>query len=133
MACLVDDPISIYSFKKKFDVIIALFDVLSYQITNDDVLAFLSNMYTHVSGNGLLIFDCWHGPRVLQDKPHPRLSTYRQDSLIIQRSKKSTLHLSSNTVCVSHTLHIKKSAKLVDTFTENHTMRYFFIRSLISS
>ena len=119
-----------FRFNKKFHVVTALFDVLSYQLSNDDITVFLSNINDHLVNGGLLLFDCWYGPRVLQNKLHPRYMAYRQNKLTIHRYKESVFSINSNTVTIEHTLFIEKNTKLVEKIVERHAMRYFFYPEL---
>jgi SAM-dependent methyltransferase len=43
---------------RQFDAVVALFHVISYQISNDDVLAAFTTAKAHLRTNGLFIFDC---------------------------------------------------------------------------
>ena len=61
-----------YQSKKRYDVVLSLFHVMSYQVTDDDLLAALSTAKQHLVPNGILIFDCWYGPAVLADRPSIR-------------------------------------------------------------
>ena len=53
----------------KFDSVISLFHVASYQTSNFDILSMFETASTHLKSNGIFIFDCWYGPAVLSNPP----------------------------------------------------------------
>ncbi|MDL2264536.1 class I SAM-dependent methyltransferase, partial [Synergistaceae bacterium OttesenSCG-928-I11] len=52
-----------------YDVVVALFHVLSYQNSNKDVLKMLATIKEHLSPKGIALFDFWYGPAVLTQRP----------------------------------------------------------------
>ena len=46
--------------KKKFDIISALFHILSYHTSEKEINKFFSKSYSHLNKNGILIFDFWY-------------------------------------------------------------------------
>ncbi|MGA2463631.1 MAG: class I SAM-dependent methyltransferase [Thermodesulfobacteriota bacterium] len=54
---------------KRFDAVIALFHVISYQTTNEDVTAAFETARQHLNSGGIFIFDIWYGPAVLTERP----------------------------------------------------------------
>ncbi|HPO61388.1 MAG TPA: class I SAM-dependent methyltransferase, partial [Exilispira sp.] len=71
--------------KKKFDVVISLFHILSYQQTNDDVIAFFETVKKHLKPEGIFICDCWYGPGVLNDPPVIRIKEFETNYKSILR------------------------------------------------
>ena len=51
--------------KKKFDIISALFHILSYHTSEKEINKFFSKSYSHLNKNGILIFDFWYEDGVL--------------------------------------------------------------------
>ena len=54
---------------KRFDTVIALFHVISYQTTNEDVTAAFETARQHLNSGGIFIFDISYGPAVLTERP----------------------------------------------------------------
>src|SRR5690606_31057171 len=54
-----------YRSGRTYDVVVSLFHVMSYQVSNDDIRAAMATAAAHLSPGGLFIFDCWYGPGVL--------------------------------------------------------------------
>lgn len=60
------------SMKQKYDAVISMFAVMSYQITNSAIAAVCQLAKKSLNPGGLFLFDCWHGPAVLADRPVSR-------------------------------------------------------------
>jgi SAM-dependent methyltransferase len=58
-----------------FDAVFAMFAVISYQPTNDDLIAAFRTARRHLEQDGLFIFDTWYGPSVLTIRPAEREKT----------------------------------------------------------
>jgi SAM-dependent methyltransferase len=111
----------------KFDAVIALFHVLSYQLTNDDLRAVFANVKAHLAPGGVFIFDCWYGPAVLTDRPAERVKCFEDDVTSVTRIAVPTLHPNLNRVDVQYQLSIKdKRSKAVEELSELHQVRYLF-------
>ena len=61
------------------DVISLLFHAMSYQTSDAMLVGALHNASTHLSPNGVLVFDFWHTDGVLQDPPTTRVRETRID------------------------------------------------------
>jgi SAM-dependent methyltransferase len=113
--------------KRNFDLVAALFHVISYQITNDDILATLNTAREHLKEGGIFIFDCWYGPAVLTEKPSVRMKTIENEHIKVMRFAEPIVHAHDNVVDVNYTMVVKdKSNNTVDEIKETHSMRYLF-------
>jgi SAM-dependent methyltransferase len=54
---------------RQFDAVVALFHVISYQT---DFAVALDTAARHLKTGGLFLFDVWHGPAVLFQRPSAR-------------------------------------------------------------
>ena len=126
-----------YSLRKSFDVVLALFHVMSYQVTDEDLINSISNVAKHTSSGSLFIFDCWYGPAVLVDKPYKRTRTFEDEDLLVERIANPEMHQSKNTVDVNFDISIHdKQSNEKHSFSELHKMRYLFepeMKQLLSS
>jgi SAM-dependent methyltransferase len=115
------------SLDKKFDVVISLFHVMSYQSTNHELIKAFEVAKKHLKENGVFIFDFWYGPSVLTDLPRTRIKRLENSAINVTRIGEPTLHNTKNIVDVNFTLFIqdKKTSEVVN-IKEVHNMRYFF-------
>jgi len=112
---------------KHFDAVIALFHVISYQTTNDDVTAAFKTARQHLNTGGIFIFDIWYGPAVLTDRPAVRIKRMADDQTEVTRLAEPVLHPNENRVDVHYHMFVRtRSAQAVSELQETHAMRYFF-------
>lgn len=118
---------------EQFDVVLSLFDVMSYQTTNDDVRAVFETAACHLYPGGLFIFDCWHAPAVLQDKPKQSTKQYSNDNLMVTKTVNPVIDLEHNIVQIHYNITIeKKPGNELHLFEEDHEMRYFFVEEMLA-
>lgn len=115
---------------RKFDAVVALFHVISYQISNDDLLAAFATAKTHLRENGIFIFDCWYGPGVLTDPPVGRIKTLCGGSNRVTRFAEPVMLVNENAVEVNYRFELKDESGSCSEFLEKHVMRYFFVPEL---
>jgi SAM-dependent methyltransferase len=116
-----------FAFEKKFDVILSLFHVMSYQITNSDLQAVFKTVDKYLNPGGIFLFDCWYGPAVLTDRPTKRIKKGENDKIRVTRTAIPTLMLRDNIVDVNFHIDLYDKVKLTSVeFDELHRMRYFF-------
>jgi len=112
---------------RKFDVVLSLFHVMSYQTNNEDLLAAFETAKAHLVPGGILIFDVWYGPAVLSDPPTVRIKRLEDQSIQVTRIAEPVMEPNKNLVDVNYHIFIKDliSSK-IDEVREVHTMRYLF-------
>ena len=112
---------------KSFDVVLSLFHVMSYQATNEDLLAAFKTAKAHLKPGGIFFFDVWYGPAVLSDPPAVRIKRLEDDHIQVTRLAEPVLHPNENTVDVNYQVFIRdKQTEAVEEIQETHTMRYIF-------
>jgi len=112
---------------KNFDAVIALFHVISYQTTNEDVTAAFETARHHLKPGGIFIFDVWYGPAVLTERPEVRIKRMADDQTEITRLAEPLLHPNENRVDVHYHVFVRDLAtQAVAELKETHAMRYFF-------
>lgn len=113
--------------EKKFDAVISLFHVMSYQNSNDELTKAFKVAQTHLKIGGIFIFDFWYGPAVLTDLPTTRVKRLENDNIKILRIAEPVLHAQKNMVDVNYDVFIEnKKTKEITEKKELHKMRYFF-------
>jgi len=116
---------------KKFDAIISLFHVASYQTSNEDLQQYFETAYKHLNTNGIFIFDFWYGPAVLTDKPTVRIKRIENENYKITRLTEPFFRINENIVDVNFEIIIEdKIYSTKNTINETHKMRYLFMPEL---
>jgi SAM-dependent methyltransferase len=69
----IEGDITELALGRKYDAVISMFAVMSYQVTDTEVTAICKKVKDSLSPGGLFIFDCWHGPAVVAEKPNIRI------------------------------------------------------------
>jgi SAM-dependent methyltransferase len=111
----------------KFDAVLSLFDVISYQTTNEDLRATFATVKAHLRPGGVFIFDCWYGPAVLTDRPAVRVKRVENEEIAITRIAEPVMYPNDNCVDVNYQLLIKHEASsTIEELHECHRMRYLF-------
>ena len=117
-----------YVVDEKFDAVISLFHVLSYQSTNKDVSLVFKNAYNHLESEGLFLFDFWYTPAVYNLKPETRIKSVSNDEINAIRIADPVVIENKNLVDVNYNVFFKnKNDEKYSSFTERHTMRHFSI------
>jgi SAM-dependent methyltransferase len=116
-----------YESSCKYDAVISLFHVMSYQNTNQDILSAFRSARSVLDKGGIFLFDVWYGPGVLTDKPCVRVKEIEDDKNRLIRIARPVLHDKENVVDVNYEVLVidKKSGK-TQVINEVHNMRYFF-------
>ena len=111
----------------QFDVVISLFDVISYQTTNEVLKAAFITAKTHLKSGGLFIFDCWYGPAVLSIKPSVRVKRVENEEIAVIRIAEPVMDPNENCVDINYQLLVKqKKSGIFVEYHERHRMRYMF-------
>ncbi len=128
---LVEGDLRFINLEQKFDVVIALFHVISYQTTNQDVRLAFDNVRNHLKPGGLFIFDFWYGPAVLSEKPEIRVKRLENDRFKVIRIAEPDLLCNENIVTVDYEIFAEdKIQSTTHILHESHRMRYFFLPEL---
>jgi SAM-dependent methyltransferase len=124
--CAVGDVRNI-RVERTFDAVISLFHVVSYQTTNEDVLAMFESAAIHLDTDGIFLFDVWHGPAVVVQKPEVRIKRVEDQTRKLIRLAEPLWEPQANKITVKYTVFAssKVTREWVE-FEEVHPMRYFF-------
>lgn len=116
-----------YNPAERFDAVISLFHVMSYQTGNEDILQAFRAARKALDIGGVFLFDVWYGSGVLSDKPVVRVKEVQDDKYKLIRIARPVMHDRLNTVDVCYeVLIIDKETNETKTINETHNMRYFF-------
>jgi cyclopropane fatty-acyl-phospholipid synthase-like methyltransferase len=110
-----------------YDVVLALFHVMSYQTTDSDIRDSFNAVSAHVKPGGLFIFDFWFGPGVTYVSPQVRIKRVDDSDVALTRIAEPTHHFDMQVVDVQYTLFAQHKADgTINQCAETHSMRYFF-------
>lgn len=127
---LVDDVRSVDA-GTTFDAVISMFAVVSYQLTDDDIIAMFSAVRRHLAPGGVFLFDVWFGPAVLVEQPEPRTKcvvTPEGDTIV--RDARPTLDILGQTVEVSYDVRREAGGEVAESSSESHKVRFLFAREI---
>ena len=117
--------------QSKFDCVISLFHVMSYQIDNESLISVFRTAFNNLKKDGLFLFDFWFAPAVIHQKPMVRTKTLSTKNNTICRIAEPELLLDKNQVNVKYTyLDFDHYTKNFKTMNELHQIRYFSIPEL---
>ena len=111
---------------RTFDAVIAMFAVISYQTSNEDLAAAFRTARRHLEPSGLFVFDCWFGPAVLVQRPTDRYKIVEINGERIIRFAHPTLDIMRHTVQVDYKVLRLKDDRVLDEVDESHVMRFLF-------
>ena len=111
--------------EKKYNAIISLFHVVSYQKSNSELLAFFVNVEKHLEDDGVFVCDFWYAPGVLSQLPESRVKRVGIDNIYATRIAEPELRCADSTVTVNYSIYIEDEVKnTIDVYKESHTLRY---------
>ena len=123
---VINGDIRDFSLERKFDSVISLFHVISYQIKNEDLDSVLNNVGRHLNKGGLFLFDFWYSPAVFNLKPEVRIKRLEDEDYIISRISEPQSISEKNRVDVKFTFYVEnKKDSFIKKFVEVHPMRHF--------
>lgn len=111
---------------KTYDVVLSLFHVMSYQITNKQLKNVFTNAASHLNKNGLFIFDFWYSPAVYANKPLVRVKRVSNEKIEITRIAEPINIANENRVDINYSIYVKNLLnEKIDVIKETHSVRHF--------
>lgn len=112
---------------RRFNAVISLFHVMSYQTSNEDLAAAFATVRDHLAPGGVFVFDCWYGPAVLRQWPTTTEKHLSDQSTDVRRVAEPVVRPASNVVDVNYTVVVTdRNTGVSETLRETHSMRYLF-------
>lgn len=113
---------------RRFDAVLSLFHVISYQTGNADLAAAFTTARAHLNLGGIYVFDCWYGPAVLSDRPRHVEKLVEDDRIRVRRRTRPEMLVNHNCVDVHFAVEIsaRRSGDRREV-SETHRMRYLFL------
>jgi len=115
-----------FNLYRKFDACLCMFAVLNYVTSNEGLLQSLKNIRNHLNDGGLLIFDFWYGPAVLNIKPSVRVKEVESDGMRVLRIVEPEMDVNQHICNAHYHLIAMKGKKILADIKETHKLRYLF-------
>ena len=110
-----------------YDAVSALFHVMSYLTTDEDLSAGFTTAAAHLESGGMFAFDVWYGPAVLAQKPERRERVIENERFRIVRVATPTHEVDEHRVDVRYDIEVTdRATETMERFSETHPMRYLF-------
>ena len=127
LKCKVAD-ITNYKLENKYDAVIAMFHVVSYLTSNQELIDAFTNAHNHLSDRGIFLFDVWYSPAVYKQKALPKIKRMQNEELKITRIAEPVIDYNKNIVDVQFSVIAKDlSSGEINELDESHPMRHFSI------
>jgi SAM-dependent methyltransferase len=110
----------------RFDAAVSMFAVIGYLWDNEGLMSALTSIHSHLTSDGVFIFDCWYGPAVVAHGPQQRFQRFTSpDHEEIIRLVTPDPDGARQIVDVEYETLIIRGEQVVSRSTEKHRMRYF--------
>ncbi len=110
---------------RRFDAVVALFHVVSYQTTIDDLARTFLTAAEHLDPGGLFVFDVWSTPAVLTQRPEIRTRSFLSEDLEVVRTAHPVERTHESVVEVKYSLLVTDRGTGQDReIRETHVMRH---------
>lgn len=124
-SCVTSD-ITQFNLNKEYEVALALFHVISYLNTNEQLISCFKQVSKHLRKNGVFIFDVWFSPAVYHLRPVKRVKNLENEKIELIRHAEPVMFFDKNVVKVNYKVSVKsKMDGQVISFSEEHNMRHY--------
>jgi SAM-dependent methyltransferase len=118
----------------RYDAVISLFHVMSYQTEARDFEAGLATARAHLLPGGRFVFDAWYGTGVLTTPPSVRVKRASDASGSVLRLSEPDHHPNENRVDVHFTVfELDRAGAPIGVTRELHRMRYWFHPEVVAA
>jgi SAM-dependent methyltransferase len=125
---LVEGDATTYAASTRYDAVVSLFHVVSYQTSNNALGGIFRCARSALSAGGLFVFDFWYGPAVLTKQPAVRVRRVAAPTVSLTRIAEPEHQFDSNVVNIKYTMiTVDQRNGRSEEMVEVHSMRYFFL------
>lgn len=117
----------------EFDACIAMFHVLSYLGSSEDLELAFRNAAKNLARGGIFVFDVWHAPAVLNIGAEARSKQAKGQGFSILREATSTHYPKEQQVNVHYSVEVLHDDGSNDSFEEDHLMKYYWPEGLVKA
>jgi SAM-dependent methyltransferase len=127
LKCILGDIRNI-RLNKKFDVILSLFHVINYMLTNSDMNSFFRTASIHLEKDGLLVFDTWNDKAIkighFSESKFFKINKYNIQKTSYSRTNKNKI------ITIDFKFIFRKQKKIIKSFFEKHIIKYFSFKEI---
>lgn len=121
-----------FNLGMEFDAIIALYNVISYLITDTDIISALRNVRKHLVDNGLFIFDFLHLPGQMKHyKPFSIWKYKIEENEIVSKLELTSIDIAKCVMKIMYEIQHLRWGIPIDSILEEHELRLFTIPEMI--
>ncbi|MCZ4346751.1 class I SAM-dependent methyltransferase [Devosia neptuniae] len=121
-----------FSVDSKVDVVLSLFDVMSYLTSYSEFKAALGRVRAGLKLGGIFIFDCWYAPAVHNHRPAPKVRRLESDTVSLVRVTSPEFDAAKNVVRILYDVFVTpQDSQSTRHFQEHHEVRCFFEEELV--
>jgi SAM-dependent methyltransferase len=125
---LVEGDATNYAATTRYDVVVSLFHVVSYQTSNNALAGIFRCARLALSASGLFVFDFWYGPAVLTKQPAVRVRRVATPNVRLTRIAEPEHQFDRNIVNIKYTIMtVDQRNGRSEEMVEVHSMRYLFL------
>jgi SAM-dependent methyltransferase len=125
---LVEGDATNYAATTRYDVVVSLFHVVSYQTSNNALAGIFRCARLALSAGGLFVFDFWYGPAVLTKQPAVRVRRVATPNVRLTRIAEPEHQFDRNVVNIKYTIMtVDQRNGRSEEMVEVHSMRYLFL------
>lgn len=122
---VIDGDVRTVRVNRSFDAVLAMFHVVSYQKTIEDLIATFVTAEQHLTAAGLFVFDVWSTPAVLTQRPERRRREVADSHVKVIRTAHPVEDVQNSIVEVHYELEVtERSSGVVEKSHETHVMRH---------
>jgi SAM-dependent methyltransferase len=125
---LVEGDATNYAATTRYDVVVSLFHVVSYQTSNNALAGIFRCARLALSASGIFVFDFWYGPAVLTKQPAVRVRRVATPNVRLTRIAEPEHQFDRNVVNIKYTIMtVDQRNGRSEEMVEVHSMRYLFL------
>jgi len=127
---LYESEIKDFRSSSKFDLVMSLFHVASYQTTVDEILHYWKTLSESVSEYGYIFVDFWHRPAWESDPPVKRVTEKTNENLSVRRMSTPSINSLLGTVEIDIEVNFRDLNGSEESYLELHILRGFTLLEL---
>lgn len=128
---IISDVLDVNLEPESFGAVVAMFHVICYLTSDVDIKLCFDKIYIALLPGGVFIFDTWHTPAVLHQKPEVRSKIVENSAISLTRNATPICYDKQSLVEVNYDINgLRKNTGEKFSFSEKHLLRHFSIAQI---